>query len=175
MGHSEHEWIGASWKLNTGGGFSPGEVLIIPGKDQNEGRLGWFWMAHGFAWKESLLSHSLTSEVFLLSGGDPRSCSVCCPGVVFAGARSAQDMPAGHRGNCTWCPETSVRIPDLLSPLGKRSDSSRGVFGSRAHEWPSSVLGEPLTPRSPASPLNCSPLCHRLPVWQHDSLYASEG
>lgn len=29
-------------KQNRGGGFSSGEILIIPSKDQNEGQLNWF-------------------------------------------------------------------------------------------------------------------------------------
>lgn len=73
MGHLEHEWVGARWKQNTGGGFSPEEVLIIPGKYQNEGQLGWFRMTDSF-----VFSHRLTVRRFFYS-----LLKVCFP-VLFA-------------------------------------------------------------------------------------------
>lgn len=171
MGHSEHEWIGASWKQNTGGGFSRGGVLIIPGKDQNEGQLGWFWMAHGFAWRESLFSHSLITGGFLLSSGDPLSYSVC--GLGECNCRCMLSL--GHdtqTQNCMRCPEISVQIPDLLSPTGRAE-----LWGDpRAAQ----CMSDPLLFRGNHSPQesntasklhSTATLCHiSLPTRQQDNL-----
>lgn len=145
MGHSEREWIGASWKQNTGGGFSPGGVLIIPGKDQNEGQLGWFWMARGFAWRESLFSHSLTSGGFLLSSGGPLSCSFChlgeciCRCVLFLGhATQTQRIACDAQRHQFKC---QTRLVWVSLRASRALGGIPGVVSSTVHEWPSFVLG----------------------------------